>query len=75
MAPQHISDDDLERYYLGHIRGEAELAPLEEHLLSCPACVSRAEASDWYVDLMRRSLMKIGEDLHHYRQTHEKGRN
>ena len=31
----HISDDDLERYYLGMVKDEAELAPFEEHLLAC----------------------------------------
>jgi hypothetical protein len=41
----HISDHDLERYHLGMVRDEAELAPLEEHLLSCPICVERAAES------------------------------
>jgi hypothetical protein len=45
MAWQHISDEDLERYYLGMVKEESELAPLEEHLLACPHCVARAEAS------------------------------
>jgi hypothetical protein len=43
---QHVSDRDLERHYLGMITDEAELAPLEEHLLSCSACVERAESSN-----------------------------
>ena len=39
----HISDYDLERYHLGMVKDEAELALLEEHLLWCPTCVKRAE--------------------------------
>jgi len=35
----------LERYYLGMVKGEAELASLEEHLPACPACVERAEST------------------------------
>jgi hypothetical protein len=46
----HISEHDMELYYLGMINDECELAPLEEHLLGCEACVKRAEASDDYVD-------------------------
>jgi hypothetical protein len=34
----HIGDHDLERYYLGMIEEEAELAPFEEHLLACVEC-------------------------------------
>ena len=58
----HISDHDLERYYLGMVRDEAELAPLEEHLLACPACVERAEATQDYVDALRAALVTIWED-------------
>jgi hypothetical protein len=43
MTFDHISDHDLERYYLGMVTDEAELAPLEEHLLWCTWCVERAE--------------------------------
>ena len=38
----HISDDDLERLILGTITDEAELAPLEEHLLVCDECIAPA---------------------------------
>jgi hypothetical protein len=44
----HISDYDLERHHLGTIVDEAELAPLEEHLLACPVCVGRAEEAAVY---------------------------
>ena len=43
MSMEHISDDDVERYCLGMIDDEAELALLEEHVLTCPACARRAE--------------------------------
>jgi hypothetical protein len=40
--PYHIEDYDFERYQLGMVKDEAELAALEEHLLWCGACVDRA---------------------------------
>jgi len=33
----HISDHDLERYHLGMVKDEAELAALEEHYLGYSA--------------------------------------
>jgi hypothetical protein len=51
--PGHIDDHDLERYHLGMVKDEAELAALEEHLLWCGACVDRAEATARYVDAVR----------------------
>jgi hypothetical protein len=42
----HISDDDLERYAMGTVKDEAELAALEEHLLVCGPCIDRAENTD-----------------------------
>jgi hypothetical protein len=54
----HISDNDLERYYLGMVTVEVELAPLEEHVLACPSCAGRAEAVQDYVDAMRVALLK-----------------
>ena len=58
----HISDHDLERYYLGMVKDEAELASLEEHLLACPACVERAESLQDFVDALRAALVTIRED-------------
>jgi len=51
--PGHIDDHDLDRYHLGMVTDEAELAPLEEHLLCCPVCVDRAQATASYVDAIR----------------------
>lgn len=53
----------MERYYLGMLTDEAELALLEEHLLVCPACVKRAEESQDYVDAMRAAMIVRGDDL------------
>jgi anti-sigma factor RsiW len=53
MTAEHISDHDLERYYLGMVTDEEELALLEEHLLWCSWCVERAEETQEYVDAMR----------------------
>jgi hypothetical protein len=60
---EHISDDDLERYYLGTIKDETELASLEEHLLICPECVDRADEAQDYVDAMRAAIIKGNFDL------------
>jgi hypothetical protein len=50
---RHIDDHDLERYYLGMVTVESELAPLEEHILACARCAARAEQTQDYVDAMR----------------------
>lgn len=60
---EHISDHDLERYYLGMIREGPELAALEEHLLWCGECVDRAEESDAYVDAIRAAIIRGNYDL------------
>jgi len=58
MPIEHISDHDLERYYLGMVIDEAELAPLEEHLLWCTWCVELAEQTQDYVDAMRVGMLE-----------------
>lgn len=60
---EHISDHDLERYHLGMVKDEAELAALEEHILSCGECADRAEAAADYVDLIRQVIVKGDWDL------------
>jgi hypothetical protein len=48
MERHHITDSDLERYYLGTFQG-LELAMLEEHLFWCIPCgarLTRIEARD-----------------------------
>jgi hypothetical protein len=53
----HISDHDLERYYLGMVTEEAELASIEEHLLICDSCIERAEKTQEYIDALRRAML------------------
>ena len=53
MNAEQISDHDLERYYLGMVTEENELAVLEGHLLWCTSCVERAEETQDYMDAMR----------------------
>jgi hypothetical protein len=59
----HLSDHDLERYHLGMIVDEAELAPFEEHLLACFFCVRRAEETADYVDAIRSGIILGDFDL------------
>jgi hypothetical protein len=55
----HLSVDDLERYYLGMVKDQGELASLEEHLLWCHYCVGRAEAVEDFVDAIRVALLRV----------------
>jgi hypothetical protein len=59
LSRTHLSDTDLERYCLGKVKDEVELAALEEHLLLCPACVDQAEAAREYVDLLRVAFLRF----------------
>src|SRR5687767_14236696 len=59
----HIFDHDLERYYLGMISEEAELAPLEEHLLWCESCQDRCNETEQYIDALQSSLIQNNVDL------------
>jgi hypothetical protein len=59
----HISDHDPERFHLGMVTDEAELAALEEHYLGCPECAERAEESAQYVDTMRAAIITGNFDL------------
>ena len=54
---EHISDVDLERYHLGMVDDEVELARLEEHLLGCAGCLERAEEAADYVDTLRAAMV------------------
>ena len=61
MRHPHLSQHDLERYLLGMLKDEAELAPLEEHLLACADCTRRAEDSADYIDAMRAAAKMLAE--------------
>jgi hypothetical protein len=54
----HVSDHDLERYYLGMVTCGEELAPLEEHILACGTCAERAEVTQDHVDAMRVAILR-----------------
>ena len=56
---EHISDHDLERYHLGMIRNETELALIEEHLLVCTACIEAAENAADDVDIIRAACAEL----------------
>jgi len=49
----HIPDVELERYYLGLVTDQHELAALNTHLIGCPVCVVRSEINGAYFELMR----------------------
>jgi hypothetical protein len=61
---EHIDDHDLERFYLGMVEDESELERIESHLLWCPSCVERAEATEAYVDASRAAIVVGNWDLH-----------
>lgn len=56
---EHICDHDLERYRLRMITGETELAPLEEHLLTCALCLDRLAETERYLRAMRSAALRI----------------
>ena len=64
MEWKHVSDHDLERYYLGMIKNEIELAALEEHILACASCAERAEEAQDYVDVMRGGALDFIDPYH-----------
>lgn len=61
MPWDHLSNHDLERYYLGMVVAQSELAPLEEHILACASCAKRAEEIQDYVDAVRVAAILLEE--------------
>jgi len=59
MDGTHISAHDAERYNLGMVTEEEELAALEEHLLWCHACLDLVQETEDYVDTIRLGLLHI----------------
>ncbi len=55
ITVEHPSDDLLERYSMGRLT-EAEMAPLEEHLLICEECRKRRVVMDFDVAALREAL-------------------
>jgi anti-sigma factor RsiW len=54
-----LSAEELERYLMGHIREEAELTRVTNHLIDCPACAQRARATAAYIRTMREALQEF----------------
>ncbi|MGC9950118.1 MAG: hypothetical protein ABSF64_27450 [Bryobacteraceae bacterium] len=48
-----VTGHDLERYYLGMVKDETELAALDEHILACGSCAERADGAQDYVNAVR----------------------
>ena len=61
MDGTHISDHDAERYYLGMVTEEEQLAALEEHLLWCHGCLDLVQETEDYVDTVRVGLLNTSE--------------
>ena len=56
---EHLTDDELERYYLGMIADDSpEQIRIEEHLLWCHDCQDRSIESREYVDVIRAALVR-----------------
>jgi anti-sigma factor RsiW len=58
---EHIRDEDLELYCLGRATN-AQLAPIEEHLLSCPECLQRVQQMLAAIDSLREALRRMEEE-------------
>ena len=61
MDGTHISTHDAERYYLGMVTEEEELAPLEEHLLWCHDCLDLVQETEDYIDTIQVGLVRTSE--------------
>jgi hypothetical protein len=61
---EHISDHDLERYYLVMAADDSkELAAIEEHLLWCEDRQQRYSATEDYVNLLRLALLRTNDKV------------
>jgi hypothetical protein len=63
MDEYHISEHDMERYYLGMIQDSEELSMLETHLLWCQPCLDRIDAVERFVDSIRAGAIRGNFDL------------
>jgi anti-sigma factor RsiW len=57
----HLDENALELYCLGRATSP-QLAPIERHLMQCPLCLSRAQASLEYIDSLRAALRRLEEN-------------
>lgn len=65
MATDHITNHDLELYYLGMLRSSTSVMRLQEHLATCPQCVRRAITTADYIESMQRALIALNESVGH----------
>jgi hypothetical protein len=61
MNGTHISTHDAERYYLGMVTEEEQLAPLEEHLLWCCGCLDLVQETEDFIDTIQVGLLNTSE--------------
>ena len=54
----HIQEDVIEKYSMQQL-SEEEIAPLEEHLLTCEPCREWVTESDIYIPAMERAALQI----------------
>jgi len=57
MAVEHLRDDILEQYLLGYLP-EWRLPSVEEHILGCQDCATRAEEMQAYIQAARNALRR-----------------
>lgn len=57
MATDHITDHDLELYYLGMLRSSTDVMRLQEHLATCRQCVRQAISTADYIETLQRALL------------------
>jgi len=58
ISTAHPTDEGLEQFALGRL-AEADVAPLEKHLLICSACQDKLLELDEYVEAMRIALTEL----------------
>jgi len=52
---KHPTEEVLEQYLMGRL-AKVDAAQVEQHLITCPACVEVARGLDDYVRAMRKAL-------------------
>ena len=57
----HAPEEVLESYVMGKL-SEEETAPLEEHLLICPACQNRLEETEQFVHAVRAAAVELRQE-------------
>ena len=56
----HVDKETLDRYCLGQVSNEMELADLEEHLLVCGSCQGHLEAATDFLQALREAERSLG---------------